>query len=97
MEGKNPSVEPVVLETLGNQVKAPNGIWYNKKTYDLMAENKRKLDNWQTNVNNNPVNTDPFGTVNSDKGGSYRRSTKRRKSNKRRKSSKRRKGTKRRK
>ena len=38
-----------------------------------------------------------FGTVNSDKGGSYRRSTKRRKSNKRRKSSKRRKGPKRRK
>jgi hypothetical protein len=96
MEGKNPSVEPVVLETLGNQVKAPNGIWYNKKTYGLMAENKRNLDNWQTNVNKNPV-TQQFGTYPSGKGGSYRRSTKRRKSIKRRKSSKRRKGTKRRK
>lgn len=100
MEGtveKNGQKYPTTRGTVEPFVKGENGILYPKGTYDLMAENKRKLDNWQTNVNNNPVTTDPFGTYPSGKGGSYRRSTKRRKSNKRRKSSKRRNGTKRRK
>ena len=83
-------------------IKGSNGILYPKETYKLIEENTNNLRNWQKNVNNNPVTTDPvttdpFGTYPSGKGGSYRRSTKRRKSNKRRKSSKRRNGTKRRK
>ncbi len=91
MEGNNQGVKKTTF------IKGANGILYPKETYDLITKNTNDLNNWQKDVNNNPVTTQQFGTFNSDKGGSYRRSTKRRKSNKRRKSSKRRNGTKRRK
>ena len=101
MEGtveKNGQKYPTTRGTVEPFVKGENGILYPKDTYNLIKKNTNDLNNWQTNVNKNPVNTiQQFGTYNSDKGGSYRRSTKIRKSNKRRKSSKRRKGTKRRK